>query len=112
MAATRHFLITTAFWLICVAVGWLGSHFVAARWPSLGDVFGILGAVALFAPIASDMVWDILRRTTPRVFGPDGQPLPASGVYRPFSWKHALLNALGITLIGLGFGVNYLTKAS
>ncbi len=108
--AGRHFLTTSLFWLICIGIVWQGAHFVAPRWPFVGDIFGILGTLALFLPTASDIAWDVLIRMQGTVFGPDGKPLPTSEGYVPFSWKRAWLNALGITLIGLGFGVNFLAK--
>lgn len=109
--ATRHILITITFWLICLVIVWHGSQFVAAQWPFMGNVFGILGTLALFVPTASDIAWDILARRSDTPAGPNGKPLPTSEGYAPFSWKRAWLNALGITLIGLGFGVNFMTTA-
>lgn len=108
--AGRHFLVTSLFWVVVVVVGWSGSRYLAARWPSSGDILGVLGAMALVYPTVSDMAWDILSRRGGKPLGPGGKPLPTSEGYAPFSWKRACWHAIGVALIGLGFGVNFLSS--
>jgi hypothetical protein len=111
-AAAKYFVINIISLVAFIVIVWEGAHFVAALWPSLGDVLGILGTLALFAPTASDIVWGYLQSKSEPAIGPGGEQLPKYLNYVAFSWKRVFLNALGITLIGIGFGVNYLTKGS
>jgi hypothetical protein len=106
--ATLHAAVTVAFWAAWLAVVYVGAQLVFARWPSSGNVLGVLGTLLLFSPTASLMAWDAMERVGRRPLGPGGQPVrPAQG-YVTFSWRGAWINTLGITLIGIGFGVNYL----
>lgn len=104
----RHAIATAGFWIAWVAIVWFGSHVIVARWPDAGNLFGVLGTLLLFAPTASLLAWDVLTRTGRPARDANGNPLPSTQGYTAFSWSRVWTNALGITLVGIGFGVNFL----
>ena len=110
--AAKHALVTALFWVVWLACVWQGSHVLADRWPASGDLLGVLGTLMLFFPAASTMAWDVVSRLSRQPRDQQGQPLASSLGYVAFSWRRLWVNALGITLVGLGFGINYLSKLS
>ncbi len=108
--ALLHAVVSLAFWAAWLAAVYWGSQFVFARWPSSGNVLGVIGTLLLFSPTASLLAWDAMERLGPRPLGPGGQPVRPTQGYATFSWRGVWVNTLGITLIGIGFGVNYLAR--
>jgi hypothetical protein len=110
--ATRHAIWTLTFWVVWLIVVWWASHFVAARWPGMGDVLGVLGSLVLFLPTASLLVWDIMSRFGRRPVRAGDGPARTGEGYQPFSWMQLSVYALGITLVGIGFGVSFVASGS
>lgn len=106
--AIRHALATAGFWIAWLVVVGLGSQAIAARWPAAGNVLGVLGSLLLFLPTASLLAWDVLTRTGRPARDANGNALPSTQGYAAFSWSRVWTTALGITLVGIGFGVNFL----
>lgn len=106
--AARHALLTAVSWTLWLAVVALGAHLIAPRAPQIGDLLGIAGTLLMFAPTASLFAWDVLTRGGRPPRDAQGEPLRSSHGYETFSWAKVWSNTVGITLIGLGFGVSYL----
>lgn len=109
--ALRHTLVTAGFWVAWLVIVWFGSQLIVARWPEGGNVLGVIGTLLLFAPTASLLAWDVLTRNGRPPRDASGKILPSTQGYTAFSWPRVWINAVGITLIGLGFGVSYLAPA-
>ena len=101
-----HALVTGGFWAVWLALVVTVSGYVADHRPELGALFGLLGALMLFLPTASLLAWDAIARLGGQARGPAGHPIATSEGYVAFSWRRLLVNAVGITLIGIGFGVS------
>jgi hypothetical protein len=107
--AVIHAGVTAAFWLLWLFVVYQGSHIIAMYWPQSGNILGIAGTLLLFMPTASLLAWDVMTRVLPQPRDGDARALPPNYGYDTFSWRKVAVHAAGITLIGLGFGVSYLS---
>ncbi len=98
----RHSLLSLALVALWGAVVWWGSQWLAPRYPQSGPALGFAGTLCLFWPIASVFVWDIIASRSGK---PQSHGLYRGEGYDPFSWFKLGISFVGITLIGLGFGV-------
>jgi hypothetical protein len=99
----RHTLIGLVLVIVWGVVVWIGSGWLATRFPGSGPVLGFAGTVCLFWPSASIFVWDIMTRHAPKPRS-HSELFHGAG-YDPFNWFKLAMNFLGITLIGLAFGI-------
>ena len=99
----RHTLIGLALVVVWGGIVWIGSGWLAARFPGSGSALGFAGTLCLFWPQASIFVWDILSRSSsrPRMHS----ELFHGAGYDPFNWFKLGMNFLGMTLIGLAFAI-------
>ncbi|MCT8972368.1 hypothetical protein [Microbaculum marinisediminis] len=109
--AVLHAVITLIFWALWVPLVYLVSSWLVARWPWSGDVLGVIGTLMLFFPTASGLAWDVISRTGRPPLDHTGNPVPPIQGYAGFSWVRICINAIGISLIGVGFFVNYLARS-